>query len=103
MPTSQTGIIMQRSNERFVERLPLVLDRPVYAYLLTFLFCAAGLMLRFAAEPLLPQGYPFVTFFPAVILSSFLFGVRPGIFGGVIAGFASWYFFINSSNNFMEK
>ncbi|WP_031298476.1 sensor histidine kinase [Sphingobium lactosutens] len=91
---------MQRSNERFVERLPLVLDRPVYAYLLTFLFCAAGLMLRFAAEPLLPQGYPFVTFFPAVILSSFLFGVRSGIFGATIGGFASWYFFINPIHSF---
>lgn len=100
VPTSQTGIIMQRSNERFVERLPLVLNRPAYAYLLTCIFCGAGLMLRFAAEPLLPQGYPFVTFFPAVILSSFLFGVRPGIFGGVIAGFASWYFFINPIHSF---
>ncbi len=94
------GSIMQRSNERFVERLPLVLNRPAYAYLLTLVFCGAGLMLRFAAEPLLPQGYPFVTFFPAVILSSFLFGVRPGIFGGVIAGLASWYFFISPIHSF---
>lgn len=85
---------MQRSNERFVERLPLVLDRPVYAYALTLLFCVAALMLRFAAEPILPNGYPFVTFFPAVILSSFLFGVGPGIFAGIVCGILSWYFFI---------
>ncbi|NWK98102.1 histidine kinase [Sphingobium lactosutens] len=85
---------MQRSNERFVERLPLVLDRPVYAYVLSLIFCAAALMLRFAADPLLPSGYPFVTFFPAVILSSFLFGVRPGIFSAILCGILSWYFFI---------
>lgn len=85
---------MQRSNKRFVERLPLVLDRPVYAYALTLLFCFAALLLRFAAEPLLPTGYPFVTFFPAVILSSFLFGVRPGIFAAVLCGLMSWYMFI---------
>ncbi|BBF69570.1 sensor histidine kinase [Sphingomonas bisphenolicum] len=85
---------MQRSNERFVERLPLVLDRPVYAYILTSCFCAAALLLRIAAEPLLPVGYPFVTFFPAVILSSFLFGVRPGLFAGIICGAISWYVFI---------
>ena len=66
---------MQRSNARFVERLPLVLNRPVYAYALTLSFCGLALLLRFAAEPLLPDGYPFVTFFPAVILASFLFGV----------------------------
>ncbi|QGP78763.1 sensor histidine kinase [Sphingobium sp. CAP-1] len=85
---------MQRSNERFVERLPLVLNRPVYGYALTLLFCAAAMMLRIAAEPLLPSGYPFVTFFPAVILSTFLFGVRPGLFAAVLCGFASWYIFI---------
>ena len=85
---------MQRRNERFVERLPLVLDRPVYAYILTLIFCVAALMLRYAAEPLLPGGYPFVTFFPAVILASFLFGVKPGAFAALICGLASWYFFI---------
>lgn len=85
---------MQRSNARFVERLPLVLDRPVYSYVLTLLFCAAALLLRFAAEPILPSGYPFVTFFPGVILASFLFGVGPGIFAAVLCGLLSWYFFI---------
>lgn len=85
---------MQRSNERFVERLPLVLDRPVYGYVLTLLFCGAALLLRFAAEQLLPVGYPFVTFFPAVILSSFLFGIRPGVFAALLCGLLSWYFFI---------
>ncbi|ETI63770.1 histidine kinase [Sphingobium sp. C100] len=92
---------MQRSNERFVERLPLVLDRPVYAYVLTVIFSAAALMLRLAAEPLLPAGYPFVTFFPAVILSSFLFGVRPGLFGGMVSGLLSWYFFISPVHSFV--
>lgn len=85
---------MQRTNARFVERLPLVLDRPVYAYGLTLLFCGAALLLRYAAEPLLPTGYPFVTFFPAVILASFLFGVRPGIFAALLCGALSWYCFI---------
>ncbi|KMS58624.1 sensor histidine kinase [Sphingobium cupriresistens] len=91
---------MQRSNERFVERLPLVLDRPVHAYILTFFFCAAGLLLRIAAEPLLPVGYPFLTFFPAVILSSFLFGVRPGVFAAVLCGVTSWYVFIPPNGSF---
>lgn len=85
---------MQRNNERFVERLPLALNRPVYAYVFTLLFCVVALSLRLVAETVLPVGYPFVTFFPAVILTSFLFGVRPGIFAAIICGFLSWYFFI---------
>ncbi|WP_022681213.1 sensor histidine kinase [Sphingobium bisphenolivorans] len=85
---------MRRKNERFVERLPLVPRRPWHAYVLTTLFCLAALALRSAAENLLPVGYPFVSFFPAVILSSFLFGVRPGIYAGVLCGLISWYVFI---------
>jgi K+-sensing histidine kinase KdpD len=85
---------MQRSNERFVERLPLVLPRPVYGYALSLLLCLLAWLARVAAETLLPVGYPFVTFFPAVILSSFLFGVRPGIFAAIIGGLLSWYCFI---------
>ncbi|MEQ6333530.1 histidine kinase dimerization/phosphoacceptor domain -containing protein [Sphingobium sp. MK2] len=92
---------MQRSNARFVERLPLVLDHPAYAYGLTLFFFAAAMLLRFAAEPFLPDGYPFVTFFPAVILASFLFGVRPGIFAAILCAAASWYFFIAPRNSFV--
>lgn len=85
---------MQRRNERFVERLPLVLRRPWQAYVLTTAFCVIALAIRSAAEIAMPVGYPFVSFFPAVILSSFLFGVRPGIYAGVLCGLLSWYFFI---------
>lgn len=85
---------MQRTNERFVERLPLVLKRPLYAYAISALFCGIALTLRLIAQDFLPIGYPFVSFFPAVILSTFLFGLRPGIFAGILCGFLSWYFFI---------
>ena len=85
---------MQRKNERFVERLPLVLRRPWHAYFLTSILCLIAFAIRSAAEIALPIGYPFVSFFPAVILSSFLFGVRPGIYAGVLCGLLSWYFFI---------
>lgn len=85
---------MQRANERFVERLPLVLRRPWHGYAFTTFFCLLSLGLRLAAQGMLPIGYPFVSFFPAVILSSFLFGTRPGIYAGILCGLLSWYFFI---------
>lgn len=85
---------MQRNNESFVERLPLVFETPAYAYLLTMFLCAGAWALRVAAAPILPTGYPFVTFFPAVILASFLFGIRPGLFAAILCGGLSWYFFI---------
>ena len=41
---------MQRRNERFVERLPLVLPRPVYGYALSLLLCMLAWLARVAAE-----------------------------------------------------
>jgi two-component sensor histidine kinase len=85
---------MQRGNDRFVERLPLVLHRPWLAYVGAVALCLVALGLRFLAEHVLPVGYPFVSFFPAVILTSFLFGVRPGIFAALLCGLLSWYIFV---------
>lgn len=40
------------------------------------------------------MGYPYVTFFPVVVLTTFLGGVRAGIWTAAASGLASWYFFI---------
>ena len=42
----------------------------------------------------MPPGFPYLTFFPAVLLSGFVFGVRQGAMVAVLSGFASWYYFI---------
>lgn len=85
---------MQRRNERFVERLPLVLARRWHVYALATGLCVTAFAIRFFVQSAMPIGYPFVSFFPAVILTSFLFGVRPGIYAGILCGLLSWYFFI---------
>lgn len=53
-----------------------------------------ALLLRFAFDDALPAGFPYLTFFPAVVLTAFFFGLRPGIICAVLSGLASWYFFI---------
>lgn len=68
--------------------------RPLIQYGVTVLLCLLSLLIRWEADPFFPPGYPFVSFFPAVILSAFLFGVRPGIVAGVLCGFFAWYLFI---------
>ncbi|HEX7783485.1 MAG TPA: histidine kinase dimerization/phosphoacceptor domain -containing protein [Sphingobium sp.] len=92
---------MQRKNERFVERLPLVPERAGLAFGVTTALCLLALGIRTWAETILPSGFPFVSFFPAVILSSFLFGIRPGIYAAILCGLFSWYFFIAPSMTFM--
>lgn len=91
---------MQWRNERFVERLPLTLGPPWLSYAFTTFFCLVAVGLRLAAQPLLPIGYPFVSFFPAVILASFLFGIRPGIYAAILCGLLSWYLFVSPDRSF---
>jgi two-component sensor histidine kinase len=78
----------------WIERLPVLHDRPISRYALAIALSAAALAARWALEGSLPPGYPFVTFFPPVILTAFLLGRGPGIFAGVLCGLAAWCFFI---------
>lgn len=77
-----------------MERLPLLRERRVLAYALTSQFVALGWAVRWTLDAAFPPGFPYLTFFPAVILSSFLFGRGPGIFAAVICGLLAWYFWI---------
>jgi two-component sensor histidine kinase len=68
----------QTARAPWVERFPLVLPRwQSLAIVLAIL--AVALVGRIALRPTVPVGSPFITFFPAVLLVCFLFGVRFGI------------------------
>lgn len=77
-----------------LERLPLASDRPWIGYATAAALSAAALLLRMSIDGQMPLGFPYVTFFPAVILSSFLFGRGPGILAALLCGLAAWYIFI---------
>lgn len=83
-----------------MERLPLLREWRIGAYGLTALFIALGWAVRWALDPMFPPGFPFLTFFPVVILSSFLFGRGPGVFAATVCGLLSWYFFIPPIHSF---
>lgn len=63
-------------------------------YAFSLLIFAVALVLRFWLEPILPPGFPFLTFFPAVVIAGFVFGVSHGMVVAILSGAASWYFFI---------
>ncbi|KRB83111.1 histidine kinase [Sphingomonas sp. Root710] len=79
---------------QLLERVPLGRDRPLLAYGCTLLICGIAFVVRLLAAPVLPSGFPFVCFFPAVILSTFLFGPRPGTMAAMLCGLVAWYCFI---------
>lgn len=56
---------------------------------------AVALAARFALEGQLPaEGFPFVTFYPAVLLSVYLAGLLPGLLVTALSVLSAWYFFM---------
>ena len=55
---------------------------------------ALALLARLILAPQL-AGFPFLTFFPAIILTGFICGWRPGLVAAIFGGFAARYFFGN--------
>ena len=86
--------------QKQVERLPLLTGRPILAALGALAIAGAGLAMRLLANPVMPSGYPYVTFFPMVVIASLLLGWRNGTIAAVASGLAAWYFFITPERSF---
>jgi two-component system, sensor histidine kinase PdtaS len=80
----------------------LLLARRSFAYRWTFAVAAAlfALLARHWLDGSLPEGFPFLTLFPAVVVTGFLAGVAPGVATAIICGIAAWYLFIPPFNSF---
>ncbi|PIK73664.1 ATPase, partial [Methylobacterium frigidaeris] len=62
---------------------------------------AVALGVRLAVDDVLPPGFPYLTFFPAVILTTFFCGLRAGITCATLSGLFAWYFFLPPSMGFI--
>ncbi|WP_454745692.1 sensor histidine kinase [Ciceribacter selenitireducens] len=78
----------------FLERIAGLRRRPWFGYAFALIAFLVALELRFFFDPDLPAGYPFLTFFPAIILTSALGGTLPGILCTVLCFLSAWYWFI---------
>ena len=84
--------------------LPRAILRPIRGtlprYAMAILFAGSGTGARFLVDAMLPSGFPFLTFFPVVILCTFLAGRGPGIVCDVLSGLAAWFWFIPPLGSF---
>ncbi|WP_310540393.1 histidine kinase dimerization/phosphoacceptor domain -containing protein [Phenylobacterium sp.] len=63
-------------------------------YLLALLAWGVAFALRFGLAPWFPPGFPYLTFFPAVVLVAYYAGLRPAIMTATLSGLAAWWFWI---------
>jgi len=55
---------------------------------------AAATLLRVLIAPILPPGYPFLTFFPAIMLTLVFASIRAGTVVALVCGAIAWFWFI---------
>lgn len=69
--------------------------RPAWrGYLLALLAWGVAFALRFGLAHWFPPGFPYLTFFPAVVLVAYYAGLRPAIMTATLSGLTSWWFWI---------
>lgn len=63
-------------------------------YLLAAIAFVIAFAARFWSGAWLPPGFPYLTFFPAVVLVAYFAGLRPAIVTAALSGLAAWWFWI---------
>lgn len=93
---AKTGSVSERQSRvlQLFERVQIADFHPLTRLAGTLALCATAWAVRVLLDPLLPSGFPYVTFFPAVFLSAFLFGLRAGLLSALLCGAIASYFFI---------
>jgi two-component sensor histidine kinase len=89
-----------RGMKRITNAAAVFRTHGLWGYGLALVSFILALALRMKLQGDLPPGFPYLTFFPAVILTTFLAGLWPGIVCAVLSGLAALYFFIPPYNSF---
>ena len=77
--------------DKLIVELPGLRPNSAAAFLLAGLLVAAATALRLALDPWL-FGVQFVTFFPALLVATFLGGLGPGLLAAALSVLSAWYF-----------
>jgi two-component sensor histidine kinase/ActR/RegA family two-component response regulator len=82
--------------ERLYVELPAFRPGSIGAYALAVMIVAVATVFRLAIDPFV-EGIQYITFFPAVIVTTFVSGVRAGFLSLVLCAVAAWIFILPPS------
>ncbi len=77
-----------RMNQDFIRRVAW------RGYLLALVAFGAAFAVRYVLAHWFPPGFPYLTFFPAVVVVAYYAGLRPAILTATLSGLAAWWFWI---------
>ena len=78
----------------------LIRQRPMLGMAFGIATFGIAAAIRFAVDHVLPAGYPYITFFPAIIITAFVAGVKAGTLCAVLSGLAAWYWWVPPVGSF---
>lgn len=101
-PAMITGAGLRESlgAQRLLSKSAIFRANPALGYGFSLAAFGMALALRFLLQDALPPGFPFLTFFPAVIISAFVAGTRAGLLCTALSFAAVWYWFLDSPGSF---
>ncbi|PIB95912.1 histidine kinase [Caulobacter sp. X] len=73
---------------------------PGARYALAAALAGLSFLLRLGLDGFFPPGFPYLTFFPAVVVCAYFLGLRPAILCATLCGLAAWYFFVSPTPGF---
>jgi hypothetical protein len=82
--------------ERFYVEIPALRPGSVGAYGLAIVMAACATLIRLAIDPFV-EGIQYITFFPAVIITTFVSGIRAGSLYVALCAAAAWIFILQPS------
>src|ERR1700679_1445092 len=85
-------MLTSRARE-FYERTAMLRDNRAAGYAFALATVALALLARLLLAGEI-GGFPFLTFIPAILLTSFICGWRAGLIAAVLGALARWYFFV---------
>jgi two-component sensor histidine kinase len=88
------------SSVGLLERLPLHRDQAWVGYAVAAVITFIAWGGRTLLLGVLPPGYPFLTYFPGVIITAFFFGRASGVTAGILGGLCAVYFFLPPFHSF---
>lgn len=95
-----TGRMAGDLDRPFVSRWAGWRSAPLRGYGFAVAAFLAAFLLRWALDKALPPGFPFVTFFPVVLVTAFIAGLGPGVLVAAASTLAAWYFFLPPARSF---